>query len=201
MTHVLIVPGLHNSGENHWQTLWEKELPNTLRVVQDDWETPDIEQWANRIIQTSRQVDRFWIVAHSFGVLSAVHALPDIVDRVNGLFLVAPASPVKLGVDRLLSRKILPVPGVIVASRSDPWLSWEGANQLSNDWGLSILDAGYAGHINVESGHGHWQYGLDWFDLFRDLKSINETIPLHPHPHPHSLRSKQDQLFGVTDYF
>lgn len=171
MNHILIVPGLHNSGENHWQTHWEKNLPNTLRVVQDDWETPDIDQWAYRIVETSRDLDKFWIVAHSFGVLSTVHSLPDIADKVRGMFLVAPASPIKLGVDKLLSRKTLPVPGVIVASRSDPWVSWEGACQLSSDWGLSTLDAGYAGHINAESGHVHWQYGLEWFGIFRNLIS------------------------------
>ena len=37
---VLIVPGFHGSGEAHWQTWLEQELPNADRVRGIDWESP-----------------------------------------------------------------------------------------------------------------------------------------------------------------
>ncbi len=27
---VLVVPGLHNSGPQHWQSLWQRRLPNAV---------------------------------------------------------------------------------------------------------------------------------------------------------------------------
>ena len=54
----------------------------------------------------------------------------------------------------------LAVPGVLVASRTDPYAAWSHAENLSALWGLELADAGDAGHINAESGHGPWPEGL-----------------------------------------
>jgi hypothetical protein len=35
---VLIAPGLHNSGPDHWQSRWQRLFPAFERVQQDDWE-------------------------------------------------------------------------------------------------------------------------------------------------------------------
>ncbi|HSC75431.1 MAG TPA: alpha/beta hydrolase, partial [Pseudomonadales bacterium] len=108
------------------------------------------------------------IVAHSFGVLATVHALRHIAHQVQGVFLVAPADPAKFGVQDILTRQVLPVRGAaLVASHSDPWLSWSKALQLADDWYLPVLDAGDAGHINVASGHSEWKQGWDWFEALR----------------------------------
>ena len=37
MAKVLILPGLHNSGPSHWQSLWLEAHPEYTRVVQEDW--------------------------------------------------------------------------------------------------------------------------------------------------------------------
>jgi predicted alpha/beta hydrolase family esterase len=37
---VLIIPGLGDSGPQHWQTLWEASHPEYRRVQQSDWEQP-----------------------------------------------------------------------------------------------------------------------------------------------------------------
>ncbi len=167
MGTVLIVPGLHGSDENHWQSHWEKTFPDAVRVQQDDWHTPDLERWSSRIVTTVQDRRSVWIVAHSFGVLATVHALQQIAPLVEGVFLVAPADPVKFDLGDTLPRSVLPVPGALVASHSDPWLTWSAAERLADDWYLPVLDAGDAGHINVASGHGPWLQGLRWFEALR----------------------------------
>ena len=37
---ILIVPGLYNSGPDHWQSHWERELPNAQRVEQQETVLP-----------------------------------------------------------------------------------------------------------------------------------------------------------------
>src|SRR5260370_38119350 len=46
---ILFVPGLGNSGPDHWQTRWEQKLSTGRRVEQDNWERPSLEQWTRRI--------------------------------------------------------------------------------------------------------------------------------------------------------
>lgn len=36
----LIVPGWQGSSDDHWQSHWQRSLPNSARVEQDDWLTP-----------------------------------------------------------------------------------------------------------------------------------------------------------------
>jgi predicted alpha/beta hydrolase family esterase len=38
---VLTLPGLLNSGPQHWQTHWGRQHPAWRRVAHDNWETPD----------------------------------------------------------------------------------------------------------------------------------------------------------------
>lgn len=160
---VLIVPGLHGSADGHWQSIWQTRLPNSVRVIQDDWDTADLQKWSLCLLETSQSLERFWIVAHSFGVLTALYALPAIIDRVAGVFFVAPADPDKFAVSDLLPVLDKAVPGVLVASHTDPWMTFSKALQLAERYGLPVLDAGEAGHINVDSGYGEWPQGWQWF--------------------------------------
>jgi hypothetical protein len=47
-----------------------------------------------------------------------------------------------------------------VASRNDPYASYDESEEISYAWGSRLLDAGEAGHINLDSGHGPWPEGL-----------------------------------------
>ena len=40
MTNYFIVPGLGNSGPEHWQTYFEKSGSNFQRIEQQEWEAP-----------------------------------------------------------------------------------------------------------------------------------------------------------------
>ncbi len=42
---ILIVPGLYNSGPDHWQSHWQRDLPGAERVDQTDWERPALGDW------------------------------------------------------------------------------------------------------------------------------------------------------------
>ena len=48
-TPVLVVPGLNDSGPEHWQTLWQAKHPSFRRVVQEDFATPALERWSETI--------------------------------------------------------------------------------------------------------------------------------------------------------
>ena len=89
---ILIIPGWTNSGPDHWQTRWERKLPNVRRVEQDDWDRPIRADWVAKIVSAVASASRpVVLVAHSCGVSAAVHAAPQLAPgRVAGAFLVAP---------------------------------------------------------------------------------------------------------------
>lgn len=49
---LLIVPGLHGSSSDHWQTRLEREHPTAVRVSVADWSHPDLDTWADAIGQS-----------------------------------------------------------------------------------------------------------------------------------------------------
>jgi predicted alpha/beta hydrolase family esterase len=163
----LIVPGLGDSGEGHWQTHWEQRFPDVRRVQQVHWDEPDLQRWSDQVVRTLEAHGDAWVVAHSFGCLATVHALARVQSLVKGVFLVAPADPDKFDVAEQLPHHPLPVRGAVVGSRSDPWLSFENARLWGLRWELPVFDAGDAGHINVASGHGAWEQGWRWLHQLR----------------------------------
>jgi len=78
MDTTLIVPGLHGSGPDHWQTWLEQQVPDCIRVMQTDWSDPDLPKWSAKLRrELSRAPGRVTVVAHSFGCLAAVQAAFD----------------------------------------------------------------------------------------------------------------------------
>lgn len=168
MAVVLIVPGLHGSGPDHWQTWWQAEDTAAARVEQDDWHAPDLERWSARVREVlDRVVEPAWLVAHSFGCLACVHASAERPERVAGALLVAPANPDRFGVRSALPDRPLPYPSLLVSSLNDPWLPSFDALEWADRWGSHLVDLGEAGHINAEAGYGPWPQGRA---LFRELQ-------------------------------
>ena len=178
---ILIVPGWSSSGEDHWQTRWERSLKTARRVEQADWYAPGRTAWVARIRHEIAASKRpVVIVAHSLGVIATVAALLDDGPgkhgpSVAGAFLVAPADadhasawPVTEGytLDAAQSgfspvpREKLPCPSVLVASANDPYCRLDRAQAFAAAWGSKLLEAGDCGHINAGSGHGPWPEGL-----------------------------------------
>ena len=166
-TPVLIVPGLHDSGPGHWQTLWQAQHPSFVRVVQDDFGTPDLGRWAATIARAIDACDLPPIVvAHSFGCLATVHAVSDRQCTLAGALLVAPSDPDRFNVASRLPQRRLPFPSTLVGSTNDPGIKFVRAGALAATWASRFVGCVDAGHINAESGHGVWAAGMA---LLRDL--------------------------------
>jgi len=163
---LLIVPGLRDSGPGHWQTWLQGLCEGSVRVVQRNWAQPDLERWSARIANTlERAGPGPWIIAaHSFGSLATAHYLARLPSdhAIVAALLVAPAEPDKFGLAEALPHQALPVPTTVVSSLTDPWMSATSAQRWAARWGSTCINAGNAGHINVESGHGPWPFARRW---------------------------------------
>ena len=171
---LLIIPGLGGSGPDHWQTRWEQKLSTARRVEQRDWEKAERDEWVPAIVSAIHAATRpVILIAHSLGVIAAIHAARDTAPWVKGAFLVAAPSEERLaGVAdadpafRPFPRDTLPFPSALVASRDDTYADFAQSEALARDWGAKLIDAGLAGHINAASGHGPWPEGLLQFAAF-----------------------------------
>lgn len=152
----LVIPGKDGSGPDHWQTLFEGRWPGSRRVQQQDWQRPDLEPWASRVMETAAQCKRPLVaVAHSFGCLAAVRAIGRGA-AIDAALLVAPADPDRFGIARWFIERRLGLPALLVGSDNDPWLSAARAAELARHWEAAFINLGPAGHINVAAGFGHW---------------------------------------------
>ena len=168
---VLTVPGWHGSEACHWQTIWESRYPHISRVEQSDWERPELGRWVATLDgHVRRSKGPVVLVAHSLGCLAVAHWAQSANDRcdVAAALLVAPpwfggeqSCPRETRAFVPIPKEILPFPSTLVASRNDPYLCFSAAAELADHWGSNFVDAGFAGHINVSSGHGEWAQGED----------------------------------------
>ena len=158
----VIVPGLRNSGDGHWQTLWQQQLA-AQRVEQRNWNVAELAPWTQRVIETVQADQRpSLLIAHSFGCLAVVQALAQgTLDKVAAVLLVAPASPAKFKLQYGMPRQSLNCPAILVGSESDPWLGIDEARQWARVWDSRFVSLGDAGHVNTASGYGPWPEGLD----------------------------------------
>lgn len=163
----LNIPGLNNSGNEHWQTRWEQIYPNRFsRVQQDDWDFPNKEQWIDRLDKSVKEIDTPTIlVAHSLGCITAVHwATTHYSPFIYGALLVAPADVENSAKEILKSFAPVPVeklylPTIVVASMNDPYCAMEQAAKWAAYWGSRFIAIGNKGHINSESQLQDWQEG------------------------------------------
>jgi uncharacterized protein len=182
---ILIIPGLGNSGPDHWQSRWEAKLPTARRVEQQDWNSPDIQAWSRRLREEADKATQpLVLVSHSFGGYAVAAAGTALAGRVRGAFIVTPPSlrtvralTSSLGgslgdatIPDALTKDPLPFKTLVIASRDDQYGDYEELESLAKAWGAELSDAGNSGHINAESGHGPWPEGLMRFAGF--LKSL-----------------------------
>ncbi len=171
---ILIIPGLGGSGPEHWQSRWQTKLSTARRIAQRDFERPQLEAWCRRIVAEVEAAEKpVVLVAHSLGVLAVAHAAAELKGKVRGAFLVAPPTPRAIAemdtVDKNFSAvpmTPLPFPALLVASRNDSYAQYADVEALAHAWRAQLIDAGIAGHINAQSGHGPWPEGLLHFAKF-----------------------------------
>jgi uncharacterized protein len=177
---LLVIPGWSGSGPEHWQSRWLTKLSTARVVEQTDWYKPDRVLWKHNILAAIDSATRpVILIAHSAGCGAVAHAAEDIAPgRVRGAFLVAPASERALhaipGVPAdfaHLSRQKLPFRSVLIGSDTDAYCTVDEAQELAGAWGSEFTNAGNAGHINAQSGHGPWPEGTMRFAGF--LRSLS----------------------------
>jgi uncharacterized protein len=174
----LILPGLFNSGPDHWQSHWERTDPQCRRVEQANWDTPRCDDWIATLDRALAATDqKVVLVAHSSACALVAHwaaaAEPNLTARVRGALLVGPSDPdgpnypVGPSGFSAMPRKSLPFPSIVVASGNDEYVTLEQARSYAESWGSTFVDVGMAGHINSASNLGAWPAG---YALVEDLR-------------------------------
>jgi uncharacterized protein len=169
MTNVFILPGLGNSGELHWQSVWQTLNPAWKRIMQNDWDTPHCTDWVERIEETLATVpeETAVLVAHSSSCAAVAHLANMTKHRIKGALLVAPSDPLGAAYPQgptgfaPVPLVALTFPSIVVASENDEYISLEQAQKYAEAWGSRFVNVGMAGHINSTSNLGAWQVGLD----------------------------------------
>lgn len=169
---VLILPGLNNSGEDHWQTRWEKNYSGLKRVRQEDWKTPECADWVQELHKKVTSSQRpVVLVGHSLAcnlIAAWSQQYPEQAERqIRGALLVAPsdteAPSYPAGTSGFTPMRLskLPFNSITVASTDDPYVSVERAAAFSQAWGSELVWLQQAKHINDQSGLGAWPEGIE----------------------------------------
>jgi predicted alpha/beta hydrolase family esterase len=169
MTKYFIIPGLGNSGPEHWQTYFEKTGSNFQRIVQQEWDTPVCSDWISTIDKalSGHDLSTVILIGHSLGCATIAHWANQNNKKIKGALLVAPSDieaqnytfPAK-GFAPMPMNKIN-FPTIVVASTDDQWVTTERAKYFAGNWGSRFINIGNAGHINAASGHYKWEQGLE----------------------------------------
>jgi uncharacterized protein len=180
----LIVPGWQGSADEHWQSHWQRSLPNSARVEQADWLNPKREDWVAELQRSIASDPRPTIlIAHSLGCMTVAHwaaqAPVESLRRVRAALLVAPADverancPPALQNFAPIPQHSLPFPSQLVGSDNDTAASAARAIEMARDWGSDVAILSGVGHINVKSGHQRWEQGFAY--LYRLQSRIEQA--------------------------
>ena len=164
-----ILPGLGNSGADHWQTFFEKSGNNFQRIIQNEWDAPHCSDWISNIEHAISVYDPATVilVAHSLGCTTVAHWAAKNKKNIKGAMLVAPSDIESVDYNfpatgfSLIPSEKFNFKTIVVASENDPWVSLERAKYFSDNWGSDFINIGNAGHINASSGYGKWKQGLE----------------------------------------
>ena len=168
MTNYLIVPGLGNSGPEHWQTYFQNSGDNFYRIEQEEWDSPTCEKWIETIDKKVSEFDisSVVLIGHSLGCSAIAHWAKKYKRQIKGALLVAPSDPEATHYN-FPATGFAPIPldminfkTIVVASEDDVWVSLKRAIFFADTWGSEFINIGNAGHINVASGHTNWEEGM-----------------------------------------
>lgn len=171
--HITMVPGYQGSPPEQWQSRWEADLPQSSRIAPSSWDEPELEDWLAALDRTAgvRGGDTV-LVAHSLGCLAAAEWLLRNPDGARGAFLVTPPDPAAASFPqpaatfRAPRLQELPVPGLLIASESDPYCALPAAGAIAAAWKVPVVNAGELAHINEKSGVGAWEQGRNLLTAF-----------------------------------
>ncbi|MEJ7615784.1 MAG: alpha/beta hydrolase [Pyrinomonadaceae bacterium] len=175
---MIIVPGVNNSGPEHWQSIWQLKYPRALRVEQDDWDLPERDAWVAGLSRAVNSADgELVLVAHSLGCLTVAHWALGAERPIKGALLVAPVDletpdyPPGVGCFTPTPMNKLSFPSTVVGSSDDGYCSLARSEEFARAWGSRFVNAGPSGHINAAAGRGEWPEGEE---LLRELLQHGE---------------------------
>jgi predicted alpha/beta hydrolase family esterase len=189
-TTVLIVPGLRDHVERHWQTLLARSLPRVRTVPAMGREDLDCAARVRAIERCAQAIHGpLVIVAHSGGCIMLAHWAQATTRVVQGALLATPPDferPMPDGyptLDALRAGGWLPVPrerlpfrSIVAASRNDPLGAFDRVAELAAAWGSELADLGEVGHLNPASGYGEW---LQAEHFIEQLSATADTAAAH----------------------
>ena len=75
MTNNFIIPGLGNSGPEHWQTYFENSGDNFRRITQQEWDAPVCRDWIETIDNAIAEYEpeTIILIGHSLGCAAITH--------------------------------------------------------------------------------------------------------------------------------
>ncbi|HEY1148884.1 MAG TPA: alpha/beta fold hydrolase [Pseudoduganella sp.] len=172
---VLIVPGLRDHVESHWQTLLAARLEAAGQPVRT---VPAMGRadlsCAARVEAIERAVADIdgepILVAHSGGCIMVAHWAQQSRRPVQGVLMATPPDfeeampPGFPTLDELdqagwlpVPRGPLPFPSIAAVSSNDPLGRLARVEQLALGWGSHVVPLGEVGHLNPASGYGEWR--------------------------------------------
>ena len=165
-TKVLIAPGYCGSDDNHWQSYWQKENKEYIRIEQRDWYHPVADEWADTIEKYVRESsDDVVVVAHSLACVALAIWVQNTNLSIKGALLVAPPN-IECEKLRTVIKGFSPVPmqelpfkSILLASTNDEYMNIDQAEVLANHWKSTFLNIGNKGHINSNSNLMNWPEG------------------------------------------
>ncbi|KQO64970.1 RBBP9/YdeN family alpha/beta hydrolase [Curtobacterium sp. Leaf261] len=193
----VVVPGIWNSGDAHWQSSWERSwnaavAGSAVRIEPASWDQPDRADWVRAIddaVRAQGGLDgtvgrgddrRVVLVAHSLGCLAATAWSAAHDGVVAGAFLVASPDPDARGFPAAATGFSMPdgpvdTPTLVVSSQDDQYCSPERAAHIAATLGAELVDVGTLGHVNVASGVGDWPDGRKLLGRF--VESLTRGRP------------------------
>lgn len=167
---IVIVPGLRDHVEEHWQTILAAQLAKCVTVPRMEVDKLSCDAWVALLDRTLQAIDGpVVLVAHSGGVMITVHWAQRHRRPIQGALLAAPPdfeAPLPAGyptMDVLQANRWLPTPrlplpfaSIVAASTNDPLGRFERVAELATAWGSRLVDIGAVGHLNPAAGFGEW---------------------------------------------
>lgn len=167
--NIYLLPGLYNSGPDHWQTHWQKEY-GFIRINQQEWNKPLCDDWLNTIEATLKGEDHTQVIliGHSTACCTIVKWAEKYKHIIKGVLLVAPSdteSPYypdgPIGFAPMPSFH-LPFPSIIITSTNDEVVSLERAKTFSASWGSKLIVVENGGHLGGDANLGLWPFGYGY---------------------------------------
>ncbi|MDM0023663.1 RBBP9/YdeN family alpha/beta hydrolase [Variovorax saccharolyticus] len=179
---VLVVPGLRDHVDAHWQTLLDVRLRARGRKVRTvppmGRSDLDCAARVEAIEREAQSIDGpLVLVAHSGGCVMVAHWARRTRRAVHGALMATPpdfeqAMPegyptladLSAGGWLPVPREPLPFPSIVAASRNDPLAAFDSVAQLAQGWDSRLVDLGEVGHLNPASGFGEWRRAEQFVD-------------------------------------